>query len=183
MAKTLNSTKATISDFRNHQLLLSIHTTQRQNRISSGTPNTISHSSPRPRAARSSAGRIERTLKKLRIGRGSMGEFQPPKNSVDRQRRKDEDAHVLGEEEEAEAHAAVLGGEAGNDLAVGLGQVERRAVALGGRGNEEDDERERLLEDVPVPEPARLVARRCAFRLSVPASMITPTGASSSGSS
>jgi hypothetical protein len=47
-------------------------------------------------------------------------------------RRENEDVHVLGEEEEAEAHAAVLGREAGDDLAVSLGQVERRPVALRG---------------------------------------------------
>ena len=62
-----------------------------------------------------------------------MGEFQPPRNRTDGHRREDEHVHVLGEEEEAEAHAAVLGREAGHDLAVRLGQVERRAVALGGR--------------------------------------------------
>ena len=45
----------------------------------------------------------------------------------------------------------------GDDLAVCLGQVERGAVAFSGRGDEEDEERERLLEHVPVPEPARLV--------------------------
>ena len=39
-----------------------------------------------------------------------------------------------------------------------------RAVALGGRGDEEDDERERLLEHVPVPEPAGLVLT-IVFRL------------------
>ena len=41
------------------------------------------------------------------------------------QGREDEDVDVLGEEEEAEAHAAVLGGEAGHELGVGLGEVER----------------------------------------------------------
>ena len=37
---------------------------------------------------------------------------------------------------------------------IGLGQVERRPVRLRGGGDEEDQEAERLLEDVPVEERA-----------------------------
>src|SRR3954454_7902257 len=57
----------------------------------------------------------------------------------DGERRQDENSDVLGEEEEAEAHAAVFGREARDDLAVRLGQVERRSVSFSGRGDEEDD--------------------------------------------
>ena len=60
------------------------------------------------------------------------------------QARDDEHVDVLGEEEEPEAHPGVLGREAGDDLAVGLGQVERGPVRLGGRGDEEDQRAERL---------------------------------------
>ena len=50
-----------------------------------------------------------------------------------------------------------------------------RPVRLGGRGDEEDQDAERLLEDVPVEEPAGLVLGRSVLRLIVPASRIRPT--------
>ena len=40
----------------------------------------------------------------------------------------------------AEAHARVLGVVAGDQLGLGLGQVERRAVSLGQQRREEDEE-------------------------------------------
>ena len=70
----------------------------------------------------------------------SNGAVQPPKKIVVDDRRDDEDVHVLGEEEEPEPHPRVLGGEAGHDLRVGLGHVERGAVGLG-RGGDEEDQR------------------------------------------
>ena len=73
------------------------------------------------------------------------------------QGRKDEDVDVLGEEEKAEAHAAVLGGESSHQLRVSLGEVEGRAASLGRGGDEEDDQRQRLLPSVPVEDAARLV--------------------------
>ena len=56
---------------------------------------------------------------------------------------------VLGHREEAEAHAAVLGVVAGDELLLGLGEVERRARGLGGAGEQEDDEPDELRDDVP----------------------------------
>ena len=56
---------------------------------------------------------------------------------------------VLAHREEPEAHAAVLGVVAGDELLLGLGQVERRAGGLGGAGEHEDDEADELRGDVP----------------------------------
>ena len=47
-----------------------------------------------------------------------------------------EHAQVLGQEEQAEPHARVLGVIAGDDLRLGFGQVERRAVHLGDAGDQ-----------------------------------------------
>ena len=80
-ARTLKSTKATINAFTNDQPLLNIHSGSASNRMSSGTPKTIAHSNQMPMPARSIAGLIV-MCRKSRIGRGSMGEFQPPKKST-----------------------------------------------------------------------------------------------------
>ena len=77
----------------------------------------------------------------------------------DRQGREDEDVDVLGEEEEAEAHAAVLGVKTGHELVLGLGQVEGGAVPLGQGADEVDeeaDEDEGVVEGEPLPGPAAL---------------------------
>ena len=50
--------------------------------------------------------------------------------------------HELGEVEEREADAGVLGVEPGDELLLGLDEVERRPVELGGGGDHEDDERQ-----------------------------------------
>ena len=55
------------------------------------------------------------------------------------ERRERDHVDVLGHREEAEAHAAVLGVVAGDELLLGLGQVERRARRLGGAGEDEDE--------------------------------------------
>src|SRR5215210_378534 len=78
-ARTLKSTKPTISDTGNDQSLLSIQTSNDKARTISGTPITSAHSSQIPEEARSSAGLIV-MFRKSRMGRGSMGAFQPPKN-------------------------------------------------------------------------------------------------------
>ena len=49
--------------------------------------------------------------------------------------------HELGEEEQGEAERRVLGVEAADELLLGLDEVERRAVQLGGGGDHEHDER------------------------------------------
>ena len=61
-------------------------------------------------------------------------------------RRGDDDVHVLGHEERAEPQRGVLGVVAGDELGLGLGQVERQAVRLGEGRDEEDEEAERLRE-------------------------------------
>ena len=57
---------------------------------------------------------------------------------------------VLGIREHRIAQAAVLGVEAGDELGVGLGEVERRPVGLGQGRDEEHAEADRLGQDVPV---------------------------------
>ena len=66
---------------------------------------------------------------------------------------------VLGEEEEAELHPRVLGVEAGDKLALGLGDVEGHAVDLGHAGDDEDDERQPQpgQPEVPVEEAGLLL--------------------------
>src|SRR5579875_1709565 len=64
--------------------------------------------------------------------------------------RDDDHVDVLGQEIEREAEAGVLGMEAGNQLGLGLRQVERHPVRLGHRRDQENDEGQRLAEDVPV---------------------------------
>ena len=64
----------------------------------------------------------------------------------------DDHVHVLAEEEQRPLHARVLGVEAGHEFALGLGQVERRAVGLGERGDHEDHERQH---QVPVEDAPR----------------------------
>ena len=53
----------------------------------------------------------------------------------------------------------VLGRQAGDQLLLGFGKVERRAVGLGDAGDQEDEEAERLQEDVPLRNEAEPVAR------------------------
>ena len=50
--------------------------------------------------------------------------------------------HELGQEEQREADAGVLGVEAADELLLGLDEVERRPVQLGGGRDQEDDERQ-----------------------------------------
>ena len=67
----------------------------------------------------------------------------------------------LRHEEEEVAKPRVLGGEAHHELRLRLGQVERRPVPLRQRRDEEDEEgqeRERVVEDVPRPRRPALVA-------------------------
>ena len=52
----------------------------------------------------------------------------------------DEEVEVLGQVEEAEVYAGVLGVVAGGELVLCLGKVEWAAVGLGGGGYDVDDE-------------------------------------------
>ena len=56
----------------------------------------------------------------------------------------------LREKKERPAHAAVLREGTGDDLRLALKDVERRTIALGDHADENDEERERLFEDVPA---------------------------------
>ena len=92
-----------------------------------------------------------------------IGPFQPPKNRIDGQPADGEHRAVLGHEEEAPAQAGVFGVEAGHQFAFGFGQIER-ARDYAGRGagevDPERDERERVVKDEPVGEPARPASGR-----------------------
>ena len=59
-----------------------------------------------------------------------------------RDRRHRDQVHELGEEEDAEADAGVLGVEPADELLLRLDEVERRVVRLRDRRDQEDDERD-----------------------------------------
>ena len=92
-------------------------------------------------------------------------------------RRDEDDLDELGEEEHAEAHAGVLD-EVADDLGLALGQVERRALGLGDRRGDEQDERQRLRTATPVERVgAHLAMRRpspCSRARGVPTSRKQP---------
>ena len=93
----------------------------------------------------------------------------------DRDRRHRDDVHELGEEEDREPDARVLGVEPADELLLGLDEVEGRVVRLGGRRDEEDHERHQRRQPVPVARrtsptsthawSATIVARRERARL------------------
>ena len=64
------------------------------------------------------------------LPQGRTPVFQPPRKSSDGDAADGEHGAVLGHEEERPAQAAVFGVEAGDQFALGLGQVERGALAL-----------------------------------------------------
>ena len=67
---------------------------------------------------------------------------------------------VFAEEEEGQLQGVVLGVVAADEFLLRLGQIERQAVALGERAGHEQQEGQRLVEDVPAQyAAARLVAR------------------------
>ena len=78
---------------------------------------------------------------------------------VGRHGRDRDHVHVLGEEEEREAHARVLGVVPGHELLLGLRKVERRAVGLGDARGHEDEEAHRLQEHEPLRDEPEPVAR------------------------
>ena len=95
---------------------------------------------------------------------------------VGRHGRDRDHVHVLGQEEQREAHRAVLGVVAGHELLLGFREVERRAVGLGDAGDQEDEEADRLQEDVPLrdePEPVARLVSTMSRSDSEPASMMT----------
>ena len=103
------------------------------------------------------------------------GAFQPPKNSVTISAETMNTFTYSAKKKNPKRIPEYSVAKPATISRVGLGQVERRPVRLGGRGDEEDQRAERLLEDVPVGEPAGLVLRRSWLRLIVPASRISPT--------
>ena len=65
------------------------------------------------------------------------------------ERREDDHVDVLGRLEEPPAHAGVLGVVPGDELGVGLGEVERRPRRLGDPAEQEDDEPDELRDEEP----------------------------------
>ncbi len=78
------------------------------------------------------------------IGPGSPGAAPAAEEQRDPESGQRQHVRVLGELEEAPAHAAVLGVVAGHELGLGLGQVERRAVRLRDARDEEHEESDEL---------------------------------------
>ena len=64
--------------------------------------------------------------------------LRPAEEQRDDDRRHRDDVHELGEEEQGEQEARVLGVEAADQFLLGLDEVERRPVEFGGRGDQED---------------------------------------------
>ena len=65
---------------------------------------------------------------------------------------------IFSHEKRQPAEAGILGMKAGDQFAFGLGQIERSTVHAGrgaGEIDPENDERERIVKDVPVGEQAR----------------------------
>ena len=91
------------------------------------------------------------------VGTGGAAEEQRGDDGAEGDR-----GHELGDVEEGEADRAVLGVEAGDQLLLGLGEVERRPVHLRGRGDEEDHERHHAGDDeVPVRAGSRGPGSAC----------------------
>ena len=88
------------------------------------------------------------------------------------QRADDRDLDELGEHEQAHLHRAVLGVVAGDELRLGLRQVERDALVLGDRGGQEQHRGEGLVERCPRPAgsraPCPTAAARSSSRSTVP---------------
>ena len=80
----------------------------------------------------------------------STRKCQPPRKSVTARPESVIRLMYSAHREEAEAHAAVLGVVAGDELLLGLGEVEGRACRLCGAGEQEDDEADELRHDVPA---------------------------------
>ena len=80
----------------------------------------------------------------------------------DRDRRHRDEVHELGEEEDREPDAGVLGVEAADELLLGFDEVERRVVGLRDRRDDEDDEGQDRGPEVPVREERLPVRPRLA---------------------
>ena len=87
---------------------------------------------------------------------------------------------VLGHRVEPEAHPAVLGVVAGDELLLGLGEVERRAGGLGRAREQEDDQPDELRDRVP---DVSSCAATISVSESVPAMITTPRTESASDTS
>ena len=95
------------------------------------------------------------------------------------QRGDHDDADVLGEQEEREPQAGVLGHVAEHQLGVGDRHVERRPPDLGQPGDEEDQHRRAAARAATTAASASTMPGR----LSVPAAIATLAAASTNGSS
>ena len=94
-----------------------------------------------------------RKARALTLGKGGS---QPPKKRMTTSEDDEHHVGVLGHVEVGELHARIFGVVAGDELGLGLGQVEGRAVRLGHGRDPEDDERDGHEE--AVPDARRLLA-------------------------
>ena len=103
---------------------------------------------------------MTQTLTQLSAARKpSAGPDGPAEEQRHRDRAHRDEVHELGEEEDREPDARVLGEEPADELLLGLDEVERRVVGLGDRGDHEDDERDDRRQPVPVAVEDRVERR------------------------
>ena len=91
--------------------------------------------------------------------------------------------HELGQEEQRESDAGVLGVEPADELLLGLDEVERRPVQLGGRRDQEDHERDERRGWPPATSRCSIWYATMPLVLSVPETRITAARLSPSAAS
>ena len=109
-------------------------------------------------------------MKNQTIG-GSQRSLPAAEVEDHRQRRDQGHPEVLADKEHAELHPRVLGVVAGDQLGLGLGQIERHPLGLGDPGDDEDQQAEELRHAVPQ---TRTGPRRCPISRKEPVSTTTP---------
>ena len=106
-------------------------------------------------------------------GSAIHGKCQPPKKRIDQQQAGGDHVRVFAEEKQAELEAAVFGVIAADQFLLGFGQIERQPIALGEDAGQEQQKRQRLIEDVPADAVDLLQSMICS-RFSEPVSSTTP---------
>src|SRR6185369_1765055 len=104
--------------------------------------------------------RAHETEEKRATGKNQVQEGHVPAAKEQRggQHRNREHVDVFSEEEERKLHRAVFRVKTGNKLCLGFREIEGNAIRFCNRGDQVDDETERLKEDVPMRTvPAGLV--------------------------
>ena len=105
---------------------------------------------PKPHLHENESKRLE---KKRRAGPQKNGPTQPPRKRMTVSPATKNMAPYSARKNKREAHAAVLGVEAGDELGLRLGDVERVAVGLGEAADEENDESDDVQTVHPKDEP------------------------------